>query len=255
MGDAGGDGAATNEAAGGASGKEAGVARAAQQFVIGDTVVCSDGTCGELRRVVVNPISHKLTHLVVQPTVSKNELEARLVPVTLVASAAGGSIELSCDQEAFGDLDRAEEEQFISEPPGEWGYEQGQVMAFPWYGLAPTGMGMNPGIGAVGMIAPGMGSDEPAVIEDRIPLGEVEVRRGADVYASDGKIGRVEGLVVDPSDDRVTHVLLQEGHLWGKKDVAVPISAVGEVIDDEVRLSLTKDQVRDLPPIELDRRR
>ena len=62
------------------------------------------------------------------------------------------------------------------------------------------------------------------------------------------------GLVVDPSDHHVTHILLDEGHLWGHKRVAIPIGAVADVSDgDGVRVKLTKDQVRDLPAIELDR--
>jgi hypothetical protein len=48
----------------------------------------------------------------------------------------------------------------------------------------------------------------------------------------------------------VTHVLLDEGHLWGKKRVAIPISAVKDV-KGGVRLTFTKDQVRDLPPVDL----
>jgi hypothetical protein len=48
----------------------------------------------------------------------------------------------------------------------------------------------------------------------------------------------------------VTHVLLDEGHLWGKKRVAVPFSAVTSV-DNGVRLNLAKDQVRDLPAIDV----
>lgn len=79
----------------------------------------------------------------------------------------------------------------------------------------------------------------------------MQVRRGEHVHATDGLIGRVQGLVVDPTDHRVTHVLLDEGHLRGAKQVAVPIGSVTRV-DDGVKLELTKDQVRDLPPVELD---
>jgi sporulation protein YlmC with PRC-barrel domain len=82
-------------------------------------------------------------------------------------------------------------------------------------------------------------------------VGEVEVRRGEHVHAKDGAIGRVQGLVIDPSDHHVTHVLLDEGHLWGEKRVAIPIGAVTGV-DDGVSVSLTKDEVRDLPPVDLD---
>jgi sporulation protein YlmC with PRC-barrel domain len=78
----------------------------------------------------------------------------------------------------------------------------------------------------------------------------VEVRRGDHVYATDGTIGKVQGLVIDPSDHHVTHVLLDEGHLWGKKRVAIPISAVKDA-GDGVRLTLTKDEVRDLPPVDV----
>ena len=35
------------------------------------------------------------------------------------------------------------------------------------------------------------------VQHERIPLGEVEVRRGEPVHAEGGVVGRVEGLVVD----------------------------------------------------------
>jgi hypothetical protein len=58
----------------------------------------------------------------------------------------------------------------------------------------------------------------------------------------------VHGFVVNPSDHQVTHILLQEGHIWGRKEVAIPISAVTG-IDNGIRLNLTKQQVEDLPPV------
>ena len=76
------------------------------------------------------------------------------------------------------------------------------------------------------------------------------MRRGDHVEASDGPIGRVQGLIVDPADHHVTHVLLDEGHLWGEKRVAIPIGAVSRV-DVGVRLSINKAEVRDLPEVDL----
>ena len=46
-------------------------------------------------------------------------------------------------------------------------------------------------------------------------------------------------------------MLLQEGHLWGRKQVAIPIASVTKV-DDQVRVNLTKDEIRDLPPVDVD---
>ncbi len=78
----------------------------------------------------------------------------------------------------------------------------------------------------------------------------MEVHRSDPVYATDGPIGKVQGLVIDPSGHHVTHVLLDGGHLWDKTRVAIPIGAVTRV-DDGVKLNLTKDEVRDLPPVNL----
>jgi sporulation protein YlmC with PRC-barrel domain len=85
----------------------------------------------------------------------------------------------------------------------------------------------------------------------KLPLGDVDFRRGEHVAATDGSIGQVKGLVVDPSDHHVTHILLDEGHLWGEKTVAIPISAVkrlGEVI----RVTLSRDEIRELPPVDVE---
>ena len=87
--------------------------------------------------------------------------------------------------------------------------------------------------------------------EDFVPLGEVEVSRGDPVFATDGEIGRIHGLVVDPAGRHVSHVLLEEGHLWGRKEVAIPISAVAK-IGNIVRLSISKQQVQDLPPVDIE---
>jgi sporulation protein YlmC with PRC-barrel domain len=77
------------------------------------------------------------------------------------------------------------------------------------------------------------------------------VQRGDRVHATDGEIGRVQGLVIDPGSHHVTHVLLQEGHLWGSKEVAIPIGAVTDV-EAGIRLNITKQQVEDLPPVDID---
>jgi hypothetical protein len=94
--------------------------------------------------------------------------------------------------------------------------------------------------------AMGASAPVPVVVQDVVPLGEADVSRGEPVHALDGAIGRVEGLRVDPGDHRVTHVLLQEGHLRGRRDVVIPASAVTKV-ENGIWLNLTKEQVENLP--------
>lgn len=207
-------------------------------FMIGAGVSCADGPCGAVIRVVINPVTRKLTHLVVEPEGRRGL--GRLVPLEL-ADATGGEIRLRCTMAEFEKLDPAEETQFV---PGTRGYEAygpEQVVSWPWLSLGGT-------TGVEGDMVAGVSE---TVTYDAIPVGEVAVRRGDRVHATDGEIGHVEGLVIDPRNHHVTHVLLQEGHLWGRKDVAIPIGVVTRA-DDGIRLSLTKDEVRDLPAVDID---
>lgn len=208
-------------------------------FMIGAGVGCADGACGEVTRVVIDPVTGELTHLVVEPAGRRGL--GRLVPLGLV-DAAGGGIRLRCTIAEFEKLDAAEETQFVPGTRGYAAYGPEQVLSWPWLSLGGTA-------GVEGDLVAGVSE---TVTYDTVPLGEVAVRRGDRVRATDGEIGHVEGLVIDPRNHHMTHVLLQEGHLWGRKEVAIPISAVtgGE---DGIRLNLTKDEVRDLPPVDIDR--
>jgi hypothetical protein len=88
-----------------------------------------------------------------------------------------------------------------------------------------------------------------AVTYDRIPKGEVEIRRASAVTSSDGHhLGHVDGFVVD-GDEHITPLVLEHGHLWGREEVTIPIGFVARVETDAVTLSLTKDEVGQLTPV------
>jgi sporulation protein YlmC with PRC-barrel domain len=202
------------------------------EFTIGADARCRDGDCGEVIRVVVDPVTRSATHLVVEPKHLRGF--GRLVPLDLV-EATTGEVRLRCTVAEFEKLDSAEEMRLV--PGGYGSYGPGQVSAWP--NFAPGG-----GIG--------MGNISRTVTYDTVPLGEVAIRRGEQVHATDGAIGRVQGLVIDSRNYDVTHVMLQEGHLWGRREVAIPIGVVTGVGDDGIRLTLTKQQVQDLPPRRVD---
>jgi sporulation protein YlmC with PRC-barrel domain len=208
-------------------------------FTIGAEAKCSDGACGEVTRVVVDPVARVVTHLVVEP--KGRQGLSRLVPLHLVGDASAGEIQLGCTMAEFDELDFAEETQFVPGTRGYAAYGPEQVLAWPYSSLGG-------GMGVGGDMVPGVSE---TITYDMVPLGEVAVRRGEHVHATDGAIGQVEGLVIDPRNHHVTHVLLQEGHLWGRKEVAIPISAVASV-DDGIRLSITKHEVQELPPVDID---
>jgi sporulation protein YlmC with PRC-barrel domain len=200
-----------------------------ERFTIGADVGCTDGPCGRLIRVVVDPIATVVTHLIVEPR--RGHGPARLVPLELVDSVAG-EIRLRCTSAGFDSLDPAEEEQFIANVEDVPDYRPTDVVAWPHYSYR--------------------GSRGYLETADTIPPGEMEVQRGEHVNATDGHIGQVEGLVIDPDSHHVTHMLLQEGHPWGRRQVAIPIGTVTRVTD-RIEVNLTKQQVQDLPLVDIDR--
>jgi sporulation protein YlmC with PRC-barrel domain len=192
------------------------------EFRFGTVVACSDGVAGELRRVIVDPNDRKATHLVVGPQHWTGM--GRLVPMDLVETG-GDQPRLRCSTTELEALKEADDVSFLPGAGGQWGFG---------FGLA----GMGAGYGG-----------PQAFITDRVPAGEIELERGDPVLATDGEIGRVQGLVVDATNHGVLEILLAEGHLWGQKRVLIPISAVSTV-KDGVHLNLAKDQVRDLPAVD-----
>lgn len=210
------------------------------EFRIGAEASCSDGHCGHVSRMIVDPEARTVTHLVISP--KHGHEPGRLVPLDLVETAAG-EIRLSCTLAEFGRLEPAEEIDMVEGVSYGGGYGGAESVQ----GAGYTGaMGVGAGISGGG-IGASLGHHRPTVVEDAVPIGEADVSQGEPVHALDGEIGQVQGFLVSPDDHQVTYVLLREGHLWGRKEISIPISAV-KGVDDGVRLNITKKQVEDLPP-------
>jgi hypothetical protein len=213
-------------------------------LAIGSHVTCSDGPRGHLRRLVVDPLTGAVTHLVVET--GRRHGHGHLVPIDLVDEAAT-RVGLRCTTEEFDALEPAEEERFVPGANGLWTYGQEQMLSWPYFCLDLEDVQMR------GLTPAATASRTSVATQHRVPYGEVEIHRGDRVHAWDGDIGRVKGLIVDRADYAITHVLLDDGHLWGAKQVAIPIDSVTSLLDG-VGLSLTKAQVADLPAVALDRR-
>jgi sporulation protein YlmC with PRC-barrel domain len=216
----------------------------AAEFTMGARASCSDGFCGVVSRTILDPAARTVTHLVIEPSHAKGE--GRLVPIQL-ADATGAEVRLRCTLAEFGRLEPAEDVELAE--GADYGGGYGQAESVQGYGNVGS-LGVGGSVSGMG-IGMGVGHRAQAIVTDNVPLGETEVVRHERVHAVDGEIGRVDGFVVDTADNRMTHVLLQEGHLWGRKQVAIPVSAVVSV-DYGIRLNLTKKEIGALPPHEIE---
>jgi hypothetical protein len=200
-------------------------------LAIGAAAACTDGFPGELKGLVVEPRARAVTHLVIEPEHAQGL--ARLVPLDH-ADAAAEPIRLGYTEAEFKDLAPAEETLAEFVP----GYE-GPVQ------LLPAGEGWRPADGPVAA-----GETIPQIREmETIPLvpeTEVEESRGDQVRATDGPLGQLHGLRVNPENGEVLSVLVKR-HSWGHAELAIPIGQVSG-FEAGVQLSITKREAKDLTP-------
>jgi hypothetical protein len=215
---------------------------------LGSSVNCTDGPFGKLADIVIDPTKRRVTHLVVEPD---GDHGSRLVPIDLASGDEGNppAITVRCSREEADRLEPVEEYAYLrlgDSPELEPGWEIGveSVLAEPYYFS-----GAGPGYETL----PGGYDPHVSVTYDRIPKGEVELRRASEVTSADGHgLGKVDGFLVD-DEDAITHFVLERGHLWGRREVTLPIKSVARVHTDAVTLTLTKDEVGELPSVPVHR--
>jgi hypothetical protein len=202
---------------------------------LGSRVRCSDGAERELADLVVDAPAKRVTHLVVEP---KGQREAaRLVPVELAHEDADG-LALSCTSEVLDAFDPVREFAYL--PAGEhpeeddrWGVGVEDVLVAPTYApLDPSAEEFDPNV---------------SVLYDRVPKGEVELRASSDVYSADEHhLGSVHGLEIGEAG-AIRALALIRGHLWWKREIAVPADALESFQTDLVTLGIDKSGLRGLP--------
>jgi hypothetical protein len=198
-------------------------------------VECTDGICGTSECVLINPVMEKVTHVLVKASASPHT--EYMVPVALISETVTGTIHLLCSQAEFEKMEPFIQTRFIRERVPEY------------IGNAQNGL---PGGYYWPYVSPDVTVYE-TVKDEQIPANEMAVYRGTRIEATDGYVGRVDEFMVNAETGQITHLVMREGHLWGKKDVVIPLEAMGETHEDTLLLKLDKHQIESLPTIPLHR--
>jgi uncharacterized protein YrrD len=220
------------------------------QFTEGAKVFTADGErVGTIDRVVLEPDTKEVTHLVVQKGFLLTE--DKVVPMSLVGPAMEDEVTL---REDAGDLEKLpdfEETHYVPVGPAHPGPgpkpARGSVhWARPLY--------LYPPIGAWWTASGYADYAKPQYVvktEENIPKGTVALEEGAKVIGSDGEqVGDVERIFTDPLEDRATHLLVSEGLILKDKKL-IPTSWMSTVHEDEVHLLVGSDLVESLPEYQI----
>jgi hypothetical protein len=210
---------------------------------LGAPLRCTDGVFGELADIVVDPASRTVTHLVARPQ-GLDGVE-RLVPVGLAQRLQDGEgdITLGCSLADVQKLDYVQD------------YANLRGAALPtddpdWdVGLETVLPTPNSGVGMLGDSSAAF--DAAGMLYDRVPKGEVELARTSAVLAPNGGyLGRVDGLDVGAGGE-ITQFVLERGHFWRRRAIAVPIAAIARLENDAVTLNLGEKELDALPSVRI----
>jgi sporulation protein YlmC with PRC-barrel domain len=184
----------------------------------------------KIEKQFINPTNKNVTHIVVRDKTLGDEGE-RLIPIEHLGETTEKKVRLNIRRSEMAGMDpfvktRYHKTKNIDFMESYIGHD------FDFY-LLPY--------------ATPMKTDVIPVEEEQIPLGELAVYRGARVEATDGKAGMLGEFLVNPLTGHISHLILMEGHLWGKKEVTIPVSAIDRIEEDTVYLKLDKKAVESLP--------
>jgi len=200
---------------------------------IGVEVHCSDGLCGRSTYVLIDPVRKEVTHIVVKENESPHG--ERLVPIEAISETAPDVILLHSTLSELNKMDPFIQTEYIrDDTPGV------EYVPFNTAGIGPV---------FVWPYAVPEDTHVVAVEHKRVPLGELAVKRGTRVEAKDGHVGHVDEFLVDPENEHITHIVMREGHLWGKRDIPIPVSEIDHIEEGVVSLKLSKNEIEALPAI------
>ena len=203
-----------------------------KEIPINAKVECADGPCGESIAVIADRETQVVTHLALEDKTLPHAPYQRLVPVDHVAEVSLDLIRLSCTRDDVGKMEPFTHTRYVPKAGEDYTHFEG--------GEGAVRHDMWGGPSTVGEV-------ETKIVEEYVPEGEVAIHPGMHVRATDGKVGVVEELIGDSATKQLTHFVLEKGHLWGKKEVIIPLSAIDHREGDTVYLNLDKKAIEQLP--------
>ena len=209
------------------------------QFKKDAEIITSDGDkLGTIDRVVLDPDSNDVTHLVV----SKGFLLTtdKVLPVEMINYSTEENVVLKEEVSNFEDLPNFEQSYFVKVDNGKPidPAEETFVPSLYWY--PPMGTRWDLGVET--------GYDHPQYRiqkEKNIPEGTVALQEGAEVLSRDEvKVGDIERVITDK--EHVTHIVIAEGLILREKKL-IPAGWISMVFPDRIHLSVDADFIELLP--------
>ncbi len=196
-------------------------------------VRCQDGVVGKSKYIIVDLVTEQVTHIVLK---AKEDSQEYLVPLEKILTADRESILLDCNKDEISELTPFHAIYFN-------GYDSySGTPPLPSAGMGPNNTLYHP-----------YRSSETGVNEASLHPSTVQlaVNKGAEVLATDGRVGKIDELVIDPKTHQVTHLILRQHHLINTSMITIPVTEIERAEMDAITLKIDKKEVAALPTVTL----
>lgn len=201
---------------------------------------------GTLHRVIIDPQSKAVTHIVVEKgwlfttnkVISVSQIDSQGDDRLIVTGPEDDPEQFPAFEEAhYVNLD--ENDHPDAEIDGAYWYPPANLA---WWRTGATYMGYYPPMPSYVMRT-----------SQNIPEGTVALEEGAKVISKDDKhVGDIEQVIVEPQDNRATHFVVHGGPFSDRK--LIPVLWISNIDEKEVRLSVGSGLVEKLPEYKLETR-
>ncbi len=189
----------------------------------------SNADVGTVDRVVLDPQTKQVTHIVVR----KGFLftEDKVVPIHFINSATEDRVTLEDQAGDLQALPHFQESHYIPLSGEDVGTDYEPDLASPLF--TRPDVSRRPGRLEVGR---------------NIPDNTVPLREGAQVISADEKhVGNIERVFTDPTDDCVSHLVIAQGLLARHRKV-IPMTWVSSILENEIHLAVNASLLDRLEP-------
>lgn len=198
---------------------------------------------GTIDRVVIDPRTREVTHVVVREGFLFTE--DKVVPIDWFSLTAEEKVLLKVPEEKVNELPDFEETHYIpwDEPDTQGDYTdtqatRGYAQRYYWYPRSNVYWWGYPGYRAY------FGFHEPpysTIVERQIPEGTVPLKEGADVISSDNEhVGDVERIFTHPDTGHATHFVISQGLIFKTRKL-VPSAWIEAMEEGRVYLAVASD--------------
>ena len=203
----------------------------ALEFDIGARVLCKNGRCGKLVKVVLDPHTREVTDLIVEKGLLQKK--DRVLPVSVVERAEDGDIYISARSDQLDAYPEYRETEF-REPAPDW-----EVDRYPAEHVRHW-------------ISPyGLMTYEPVMpmirrrVREGIPSDLKVIGRGTRVHHLGSTIGKVDHVLVDPESREMTHLVIRRGVVPDYR--ILPVDVIERVTDEGVAVDVGKAELGKYP--------